>query len=393
MESARVASFGTSVFSEFSRLAVQHGAVNLGQGFPDFDGPKEISQAAIDAINGGVNQYAVGQGAPALRAAIAAHSKRFYGQIVDPQTEIGVTAGATEAIFDAVLGLTNPGDEVVLFEPFYDSYLASVQLAQATPRFVRLRAPDAAHAQWWIDDAELVAAFSSRTKLVILNTPNNPTGKLFTRAELERIGELTKKAGAVLLSDEVYEHLVFEGGKHLRPATLPGFSDFTLTVSSGGKSFSFTGWKIGWYLGRKEIVTAVQKVHQWVTFCAAAPFQAAIAKALELPDSYFTQFAEDYTRRRDFLGGALTRAGFEVLPCEGTYFLMARTDRHRRKDEDDLTFCRRLLIEHGLAAIPPSVFYSPGHAFHAHGLARFAFCKTDAVLQAAADRLAKLSEG
>lgn len=390
MESARVASFGTSVFSEFSRLAAQHGAVNLGQGFPDFDGPKEIAQAAIDAINGGVNQYAVGQGAPALRAAIAAHSQRFYGQVIDPASEIGVTSGATEAIFDAVQAFTNPGDEVVLFEPFYDSYLASVQLAQAVPRFVRLRAPDAAHAQWWIDDAELEAAFSPRTRLVIVNTPHNPTGKLFTRAELERIGELTRKAGAVLLSDEVYEHLVFDGGQHVRPATLPGFRDFTLTISSGGKSFSFTGWKIGWHLGRAELVTAVQKVHQWVTFCSGAPFQVAIARALELPDSYFEGFVQSYTQKRDFLTAALNGAGFEVLPCAGTYFLMARTDRHRRAGEDDVAFCRRLLVDHGIATIPTSGFHSAEHAVHVHGMARFAFCKTQAVLQAAADRLSKL---
>ena len=391
MESARLARFGTSVFSEFSRLAAQHGAVNLGQGFPDFDGPREIAQAAIDAITGGVNQYAVGQGAPLLRAAIAAHSKRFYGQVVDPATEIGVTSGATEAIFDAVLALTNPGDEVVLFEPFYDSYLASVQLAHAVPRFVQLRAPDAAHASWWYDEGELSAAFSPRTRLVIVNTPHNPTGKLFTRAELEQIGELTRKAGAVLLSDEVYEHLVFDGGKHLRPATLPGFSDFTLTISSGGKTFSFTGWKIGWHLGRRELVTAVQKVHQWVTFCSAAPFQAAIAKGLELPDSYFEGFAQSYTQKRDFLARALERAGFEVLPCAGTYFLLARTDRHRRDGEDGLAFCRRLLIDHGIATIPTSVFHSPERAAHSQGLARFAFCKTQPVLEAAAERLDKLS--
>lgn len=391
MESARVAGFTTSIFSEFSRLAVQHQAVNLGQGFPDFDGPKEIAQAAIDAINGAQNQYAVGQGMPALRSAIAAHARRFYGQDIDAMTQVGVTSGATEAIFAAVQAFTNPGDEVVLFEPFYDSYLASARMAGAVPKFVQLRAPDAAHAQWWFDDAELAAAFSNKTKLVIVNTPNNPTGKLFTREELTRIGELTRMHGAVLLSDEVYEHLVFEGGRHIRPATLPGFSDFTLTISSGGKTFSFTGWKVGWHLGRAELVGAVQKAHQWITFSSATPFQAAIARALELPDSYFQGFVADYTKRRDFLADTLTKSGFEVLPCDGTYFLMAKTDRHRRDGEDDIAFCRRLLLEHGVAAIPPSVFYSPEHAPEVHGLARFAFCKTDVVLAAAAQRLLKLA--
>jgi N-succinyldiaminopimelate aminotransferase len=389
-ESARVSGFGTSVFSEMSRLAVQHGAVNLGQGFPDFDGPREIAAAAVEAIGSGVNQYAVGQGNPQLRAAVAAHARRFYGQTIDPTTQVGVTCGATEAIFAAVQAFTSPGDELVLFEPFYDSYLASAQMAQVVPRFVRLRAPDAAHGTWWFDDAELAAAFSSRTRLVIVNTPHNPTGKLFTREELSRIGELAKKHGAVLLADEVYEHLVFDGAKHVRAATLPGFDEFTLSVSSGGKSFSFTGWKIGWHLGRKELVTAVQKAHQWITFCSASPFQVAIARALELPDAYFTDFVSSYAQKRDFLSAVLTEAGFEVLPCAGTYFLMARTDRHRRKGEDDVAFCKRLLLEHGVAAIPPSVFYSPEHAGDVHGLARFAFCKTAPVLEAAADRLRKL---
>ncbi len=390
MESNRLAGFGTSVFSEMSRLAAQHGAVNLGQGFPDFDGPSEIAEAAIAAIQGGINQYSVGQGAAALRAAIAAHSRRFYGQVVDPQTQVGVTCGATEAIFDAVLAFTNPGDEVVLFEPFYDSYLASVKMAQAVPRFVRLQPPDEAHEAWWFDFAELEAAFGPRTALVIVNTPHNPTGKIFTRTEWETIGALARKHSAIVLSDEVYEHLVFDGARHFRGATLAGFDEFVLTISSGGKSFSFTGWKVGWHLGRKELVTAVQKAHQWVTFCSAAPFQAAIAKALELPDSYFEGFVASYAQKRDFLSAALTQAGFEVLPCAGTYFLMVRTDRHRRAGEDDVAFCQRLLIEHGVAAIPPSVFYSPAHAVHAHSMARFAFCKTQAVLEAAAARLAQL---
>lgn len=387
MESTRVAGFGTSVFAEFSRLAAQRGAVNLGQGFPDFDGPAEVAQAAIDAIRGGANQYAVSSGAPALRQAIAAHARRFYGQAVDPDTGVGVTSGATEALFDAVLAFVDPGDEVVLFEPYYDSYLAAVQLAGGVPRFVRLQPPRSGEGAWWFDEGELAAAFGPRTRLVIVNTPHNPTGKLFTRAELECIGALARRSGAVLLSDEVYEHLTFER-PHLRPATLPGFEDLTLTVSSGGKSFSFTGWKVGWHLGPPALVQAVQKAHQWVTFATATPFQAAIAHALRLPDAYFGAFVADYRRRRDLLAGALTRAGLEVLPCEGTYFLMARTDRLRRTGETDVAFCRRLLTDHGVAAIPPSAFYSPAHAPEAYGLARFAFCKSDVVLAAAAERLA-----
>lgn len=393
MESQRVAAFGTTVFAEFSRLAAQHQAVNLGQGFPDFDGPDEVKAAAIEAIQGGVNQYAVSTGAVALRQAIAAHAKRFYGQSIDPDSQVVVTSGATEAIFDAVMAFVNPGDEVVLFEPFYDSYLASVQMAGGVPRYVQLKAPDAAHARWWFDDDELARAFSDRTRLVFLNTPHNPTGKVFTAEEIQRIGGLAKRHGAVLVSDEVYEHLVFEPARHVRPATLPGLEDLTLTLSSGGKSFSFTGWKVGWALGPAPLVKAVQKAHQWVTFATASPFQAAIARALTLPDGYFQGFAKDYQAKRDRLAAALSAGGLEPLTCEGTYFLMARTDRHRRDGEDDVAFCRRLVAEHGVAAIPPSVFYSPAHAPDVHGLARFAFCKSEPVLDAAAARLASLGGG
>ena len=383
---ARVAHFGTTVFSEFSRLALAHQAVNLGQGFPDFDGPEEIKRAAIDAINEGVNQYAVGQGAATLRAAVAAHTKRFYGYSVDPQREVVVTSGATEAIFDAVMAFVDPGEEVVLFEPFYDSYLASVQMAGGVPRFVRLREPDADHGRWWFDWAELEAAFTPKTRLVFVNTPHNPTGKCFTRDELVRIGELAKRSGAIIVSDEVYEHLVY-GGPHLRSATVPGLEDRTLTISSGGKSFSFTGWKVGWALGPEPLVTAVQKAHQWVTFATASPFQAAIAVALELPDSYFTTFQKEYGERRDRLAFALEASGFEVLPCDAGTFLMARSGALRRAGEDDVAFCRRLVSERGVAAIPPSVFYGPQHAALAHGLVRFAFCKRIATIDEAARRL------
>ncbi|MBL9038635.1 MAG: aminotransferase class I/II-fold pyridoxal phosphate-dependent enzyme [Archangium sp.] len=387
-QSARVASFGTTIFTEMSRLALASGAVNLGQGFPDFDGPEEIRDAAISAIRGGVNQYAITTGAVALREAVAAHATRFYGQTVDPASEVVVTSGATEAIFDTVMAFVDPGDEVVLFEPYYDSYDASVRMAGGVPKYVRLRAPDAAHARWWFDEAELAAAFSERTALVMLNTPHNPTGKVFTREEIALIGALVERFDAVLLSDEVYEHLVFEPAVHVRPATVGQVGKRTVTISSGGKSFSFTGWKIGWALGPAPLLAAVQKAHQWVTFATAAPFQAAIAKALALPDSYFSGFRDDYRRRHQLVANALAAAGFMPLPCEGTYFVIA--DVASAGFEDDVAFCRWLTTSAKVAAIPPSVFCSADTRPHLATLARFAFCKSDAVLEEGARRLATL---
>lgn len=385
LESQRVASFGTTIFAEMSRLAVQLEAVNLGQGFPDFDGPEAIKQAAIDAIRDGANQYAISTGSPVLRKAIAEHAKRFYGQVLDSEKEVSVTAGATEGIFDAVMGLVNPGDEVVLFEPYYDSYLASVQMAGGVPRFVPLRPPADGEGAWWFDEQELERAFSDKTKLCIVNTPHNPTGKLFTRQELELVHRLVERHGAVLLSDEVYEHLVFGPGQHLRPATM--VPEHTLTLSSGGKSFSFTGWKIGWAMGPEALVRATQKAHQWVTFAVSHPFQLAIAAALRLPDAYFVDFVTDYRAKRALLTEGLRRAGFEPVVPHGSYFILARTDRHRRGGEDDVAFCRRLVQDAKVAAIPPSVFFSPEHASAMHGFARFAFCKTTRVLEAGVERL------
>lgn len=389
-ESRRVAPFGTTVFSEFSRLALEHDAVNLGQGFPDFDGPDVIKAAARAAIDAGVNQYAVTTGAPALRQAVAAHGQRFYGRVIDPEREVVVTSGATEAIFDTVMAFVDPGDEVVLFEPFYDSYLASVTMAGGVPRFVELHAPDAEHARWWLDEGELAAAFGPRTRLVIVNTPHNPTGKVFDRDELALIGRLAARAGAVVLSDEVYEHLVFPPARHLPMASVADLAGRTVTVASAGKTFGFTGWKVGWAVAPAELARSVQKAHQWVTFATAAPLQAAVAAALALPDAYFAGFAAEYAAKRDTLARALTKAGLEPLPSDGSYFVMARTDALRRQGEDDVAFCRRLTIEAKVAAIPPSVFYSAAHAPSARSLARFAFCKSDPVLAEAARRLAML---
>jgi N-succinyldiaminopimelate aminotransferase len=385
VESRRIATFGTTVFSEFSALAREVGAVNLGQGFPDFDGPDEIKAAASDAIRRGVNQYAITHGSVTLRRAVAKHAERFYGQAIDPETQVAVTSGATEAIFDAVMAFVNPGDEVVVFEPFYDSYVASIEMAGGVARYVTLKPPDASHAKWWFDESALAAAFSSKTRLVIVNTPHNPTGKCFTREELETIGALAHKHDATVLSDEVYEHIVFAPGKHLRPATLPSLADRTLTISSGGKSFSFTGWKIGWALGPAALVRGMQKAHQFVTFATAAPFQEAIAAALELPDSYFSGFEAMYRSKRDFLTAALKTAGFQPFTPEGTYFVIADAGAHVRGD--DFETCRWLTREKKVAAIPPSAFYVAEHKAQARRLVRFAFCKTDPTLAEAAKRL------
>jgi N-succinyldiaminopimelate aminotransferase len=384
----RIAGFGTTVFSEFSALARDAGAVNLGQGFPDFDGPEEVKAAACEAIARGVNQYAIGSGAEELRAAIATHAKRFYGQAVDPSTMVTVTSGATEAIFDTVLALVDPGDEVVMFEPFYDSYTASVAMAGGVPRFVPLRPPDEAHATWWFDRDELARAFGPKTRLVLLNTPSNPTGKVFTEDEIAFVGELCAKVGALVMADEVYEHLVFSPAKHVRVATVPGLADRTITVSSGGKSFGFTGWKIGWVIAPPHLRAAVQSVHQFVTFATASPFQQAIARALSLSDSYFVEFAQSYRKKRDVLVAALEGAGLRPLASEGTYFVMA--DIRGTAFTDDFAFCRWLTREVGVAAIPPSAFYGPEHVAQGRAFARFAFCKKDETLARAAERLAAL---
>lgn len=381
----RVSRFGTTVFSEFSALALKHGAVNLGQGFPDFDGPEAVKEAAQRAIRDGVNQYAITTGARDLRLAISEHAARFYGQKVDPDTMVGVTSGATEAILDVILGLVDPGDEVVIFEPFYDSYDANITFVGAKARYVPLHAPDAKHSEWWIDWAELEAAFSPRTRLLIINTPQNPTGKVFTREELERLGELCVRHDVKVLSDEVYEHIVFAPARHVRPSTIPSLADRTVTVSSMGKTFSLTGWKIGWVIAPPPLRDAVQRAHQFVTFATASPLQAATAAALRLPDSYFQELTAGYLARREKLLRGMREAGLPAHAPEGSYFILA--DISHLGFADDVTFCRHLVTQVGVAGIPPSVFYSPEHKHLGQGFARFAFCKTDGVLDEGARRL------
>jgi N-succinyldiaminopimelate aminotransferase len=387
MAAERVTRFPPTVFSEFSALAARCGAVNLGQGFPDFDGPDEVKQAAIAAIRDGVNQYAVSSGAPVLREAIAEHSRRFWGMAVDPETMVTVTSGATEALFDAAMALVDPGDEVVLFEPHFDVYVPAVLMAGGVPRFVPLRPPDDRHAGWWFEPDELAAAFGPRTRLLILNSPHNPTGKVFTRAELELVADHCMRHDVTVLSDEVYEHIVFEPARHVPIATLPGMAERTVTVSSGGKTFSFTGWKIGWAIAPPPLRDAIQQAHQFVTFASAAPLQHGIAAGLRLPDNYFAGLAADYRARRDRLAGVLEAAGLRPFVPEGAYYVMACL---RPQVNDDFEFCRFLTREIGVAAIPASALRSTPS--HSRPMARFAFCKSDAALEAAATRLAMLRE-
>lgn len=381
----RVASFPTTVFAEFSGLAQAAGAVNLGQGTPDFDGPQAVRDVAASATRDGVNQYALVAGAKVLRDAVAAHSRRFYGMRIDPETMVTITCGATEAIFDAVMALVNPGDEVVLFEPFYDSYGGSVTMAGGVPRYVPLRPPDASHARWWFDEAELAAAFGPRTRLLILNTPHNPTGKIFIEDELRVIAGLCRAHDVIVLADEVYEHYALDELPHVRIATLPGMFERTVTVSSGGKTFCYTGWKVGWAIAPPALRRAVLLAHQFVTFSTSSTSQVAIAHALGLPDDYYAELRRDFQARRDRLCRALSGAGLAPCVPDGTYFVLA--DIRGLGFEDDFAFCRHLIQEARVGAIPPSAFYSPAHAALGQGFARFAFCKSDATLEEAERRL------
>ena len=387
--SGRVRALQPTVFSEFSALAVRSGAVNLGQGFPDFDGSEVVREAAVAALRRGENQYAPGLGAVALRQAISEHARRFLGLTVDPDTEVVVTCGATEAIFDAVQGLVDPGDEVVAFEPVYDSYAASVAMAGGVVRPVTLRPPDARHSRWWFDEGALEAAFGPRTRVVLLNTPHNPTGKVFTAGELRQIAALAQRWNAVAVVDEVYGHLTYDGAEHHSLAGLPGMTERTLTISSAAKTFGFTGWKVGWAMGPRALRDAVLGAHQYVTFAVPTPLQLAVAAALRLPDAYFRQLQADYARRRGKLLEALDASELVPWSPEGAYF--ACVDVAGRGFADDDAFCRDLTTRVGVAAIPLSAFYLDRS--RAPCVARFAFCKADATLDEAARRLRAASLG
>ncbi len=374
---------GVTIFEEMTTLAMQTGAINLGQGFPDEDGPAEIMAAAQAAIAAGANQYAPGKGILELREAVADHQDRFYGLSPDPQTEVIVTTGATEGIAASLLALTGPGDEVLTFEPFYDSYGAIIGLSGATHVTAPLLAPD-----FMPDPAALEAAFSARTRVVLLNNPHNPTGAVFPRDVLQRVVDLARKHDSLIITDEVYEHLTFGEG-HIPVATLPGAAERTITISSAGKTFSFTGWKIGWLTGPEDLVAAVRTVKQFLTYSSGTPFQAAIAAALALPDDFYSGIAATLRNKRDILSAGLRAAGFEVFTPQGTYFVNVDTAPLGIVDSVDLA--RRLPSLVGVAAIPVPVFCHPEGAQRTRSLLRFAFCKKVELLEEAAGRLANLS--
>ncbi|MBZ4019746.1 pyridoxal phosphate-dependent aminotransferase [Streptomyces purpurogeneiscleroticus] len=381
----RLAEFGTTIFAEMSALAVRTGSINLGQGFPDTDGPEEVREAAVRALRDGRgNQYPPGPGIPELRTAVAAHQQRWYGLPYDPDTEVLVTAGATEAIAASLLALLEPGDEVIALEPYYDSYAACIAMAGATRVPVTLRA-SAEEAAYRLDLDELRDAVTDRTRLILLNTPHNPTGTVLSRDELAAIAELACERDLLVVTDEVYEHLVFEG-EHVPMASFPGMRERTVSIGSAGKTFSFTGWKVGWVTGTPQLVGAVRSAKQFLTYVSAGPFQYAVAEALALPDDYFHGLREDLRRKRDILSDGLTEAGFQVFRPSGTYFVT--TDITALGEKDGLAFCLGLPERCGVVAVPNSVFYDDKEA--GRTLVRFAFCKQDEVLRDAVSRLQQL---
>lgn len=376
----RVHPIGVSIFSEMTRLAIEHNSVNLSQGFPDFPTPDWLKEAARDAIARNVNQYAVSHGAPRLRKAIADKAEQYMGLRFDEDREITVTNGATEAIFDIIQALVNPGDEVIVFEPFYDSYVPSVEIAGGTPRFVTLRPPD-----WHFDHEYLASQFNNNTRAIIVNTPHNPTGKVFSRDELELIADLCRRYDALAITDEVYEHLVYDDNRHISIATLPGMRERTVTISSAAKTFSITGWKVGYVLAPPDLSEALRRIHQFVTFCSVAPTQEAVAYALETAGAsgYYDLLLTEYTARLDKLTSFLERAGLRPIRPQGTFFIMS--DVSGLGFETDVEFAKYMTAEVGVACIPPSAFYhDPAEA---GVLARWCFAKTDATLDAAGERL------
>lgn len=374
--SDRLAPFGVTIFSEMSALAVEHDAINLGQGFPNWDGAGFVKEAAERSMSaGGHDQYPPSQGIVGLRIALAEHYGPLFGRSLDPSAEITITSGCTEALAAAFLGLINPGDEVILIEPYYDAYPADAALAGATPKYVSLEAPDFA-----LDPVSLSAAFGDQTRAIVVNNPHNPTGRVFSDSELALIAELCVKHDVIAICDEVYEEMIYES-KHRRLATYEGMWDRTLTLSSLGKTFSLTGWKVGWAIGPAHLTAGLRAAHQFLTFTTPTPVQHGAVAALTSPPSFYEEMRGAYREKRDLLAAGLTRAGFQVFVPQGTYFLMAG----HPAAQDDREFCRRLVTEAGVAAIPPSVFYSD--PARGSGLIRFAFCKDEATLVEALARI------
>ena len=378
--------FTESVIRDMTRQAHLYGAINLAQGFPDFPAPAEIKRAAQQAIAADVNQYAITWGAKSLRQAIAAKMKLWQGLEIDPEAEITVCCGSTEAMIASLLAITNAGDEIVIFEPFYENYGPDAILSDARPRFVTLHPPAGPAGEWRFDERELRAAFSARTKAIILNTPNNPTGKVFTRAELEFIRDLCLEFGALAITDEIYEHILYDGARHISIATLDGMRERTITINGMSKTYSVTGWRVGWAVASPVLTNAIRKVHDFLTVGAPAPLQEAGATALSMPDSYYEELARAYRARRDRLLPALQQAGFKTFVPRGAYYIM--TDIGGFGFPDDVTFAQHLVKDIGIASVPGSSFYS--HPKLGAHQVRFAFCKTDATLDEAARRLLKL---
>jgi len=373
--------FTESVIREMTRLANQHGAVNLSQGFPDFAAPEEIKAAAARAVAADINQYAITWGAKSLRDALVAKQQRFTGLSFDPEREVTVCCGATECMASVMLALVDPGDEVIVFEPFYENYGPDAILSGAVPRFVRLREPE-----WGFDAAELAAAFNSKTRAIVVNTPNNPTGKVFSRVEMEQIAALCRKWDVVCVTDEIYEHILYDGAEHVSMAALDGMRERTVTISGLSKTWSVTGWRIGWCLAPPELTNAIRKVHDFLTVGAPAPLQEAAATALAMPQDYFRRLADSYRERREFLVPVLQRAGFKPFPPRGAYYVM--TDISEFGFPDDVAFARWLVAEGGVAAVPGSSFYSDPAAGSQR--LRFHFARKRETLEAAAERLQSL---
>ncbi len=380
--SSKAASFAESAIREMTRLANLHGAINLGQGFPDFPAPDEVKEAARRAIAEDHNQYSITWGMPAFRAAIAQAYERWYGMHLDPETEVCVTCGSTEAMMASMLGTLDPGDEVVLFEPFYESYHPDAILTGVTRRHVALRPPD-----WSFDEAELRAAFTDRTRAIVVNSPHNPTGKVFSRPELEAIAELCERFDAVAITDEIYEHITYDGARHVPIATLPGMEDRTITISALSKTYAVTGWRVGWAVASRELMAGIRPVHDFMTVAAATPMQLAGVDALALPDSYYERTRHEYVERRAVMLKTLEEAGFDAIPPQGAYYVMA--DVSHLGLGSDVETARHMVERVGVAVVPGSSFYS--HADLGRRLVRFAFCKKLETLEAAAQRLRSLA--